>query len=63
MIILIIIIIKNIILEMFDHRLCTKNELVRQLEDLVTNSVDKLPDLEKQFYIGTKNYMKKNLYD
>lgn len=47
---------------MYDHRLPMKNELVRQMEDLVVKGVDKVEDNKRQFYMGAKNFMKKNLY-
>ena len=45
---------------MYDHRLQPKNELVRQMEEKIPETVDKLMDIKKQFYIGSKTYMKKN---
>ncbi len=44
---------------MYDHRLQPKNEMVRLMEDQF-KAIDKVDDIKQQFYIGTKNYMKKN---
>jgi len=45
---------------MYDHRLPMKNELVRQMEDTVHKTIEKLPDHQRQFYVGGKTFMSKN---
>ena len=46
---------------MYDHRLASKGEMVRTMEENVCGNIDQIEHRQKQFYIGVKTYMKKNL--